>query len=82
MPAKPKKKSAPAKKKTTAAVPAKEIARDIIQFGKAWEYSESLESSSIVKIAPKYNLFINGKFVAPKSGKYFPTINPASRIRL
>lgn len=66
--------------KTTAV--AKAGPSDIIQFGKAWEYSESIESSSIVKIAPKYNLFINGKFVAPKSGKYFPTINPATEQKI
>jgi aldehyde dehydrogenase (NAD+) len=55
---------------------------DVIQFGQAWEYSESLESASIVKIAPKYDLFINGKFVPPKSGKYFPTFNPANEQKL
>jgi aldehyde dehydrogenase (NAD+) len=55
---------------------------DIIQFGKAWEYAESIESAAIVKIAPKYNLFINGKFVAPKSGKYFSTINPATEQKI
>jgi aldehyde dehydrogenase (NAD+) len=71
------KASVPAKKKT-AAVAAVTAQADIIQFGKAWEYSESIESAAIIKIAPKYNLFINGKFVAPKSGKYFPTINPAT----
>ncbi len=80
-----------AKKKTKSGVPAKKkaavksapaVASDIIQFGKAWEYSESIESAAIVKIAPKYNLFINGKFVAPKSGKYFPTINPATEQKI
>jgi len=82
MPARPKKKSVPAKKKTTAVVPAEDTSGDIIQFGKAWEYSESLESASIVKIAPRYNLFINGKFVPAKSGKYFATINPANEQKL
>ncbi len=75
------KASVPAKKKT-AAVAAVTAQADIIQFGKAWEYSESIESAAIVKIAPKYNLFINGKFVAPKSGKYFPTINPATEQKI
>jgi len=44
----------------------------------AFEYAPALESTSIVQIAESYKLFINGKFVAPKSGKYFPTINPAT----
>ncbi|MFO1527828.1 MAG: aldehyde dehydrogenase family protein [Turneriella sp.] len=72
-------KKVPAKKATA---PAKVSAGDIIQFGKAWDYAESIESSSIVKLAPKYNLFINGKFVAPQSGKYFPTINPATEQKI
>lgn len=84
MAAKKTKKTATAVKKTAAksTAVAKAPQGDIIQFGKAWEYSESIESSSIVKIAPKYNLFINGKFVAPKSGKYFPTINPATEQKI
>ena len=43
-----------------------------------FEYAPALESTSIVTIADRYKLFINGKFVAPRSGKYFPTINPAT----
>lgn len=42
------------------------------------EYSPSLEGTSIVKIQPRNELFINGKFVAPKSNKYFDTFNPAT----
>jgi len=47
-----------------------------------FEYAPALESTSIVNIAEKYNLFINGKFIAPKSRKYFPTINPATEKKL
>ncbi len=47
-----------------------------------WEYSPSLESTDHVKIAPRYNLFIGGKFVEPHSKKWFPTINPATEDRL
>ena len=43
-----------------------------------FDYAPALESTAIVSIADQYGLFINGKFVAPKSGKYFPTINPAT----
>ncbi len=48
----------------------------------SFEYAPALESTSIVTIAERYNLFINGKFVAPKSRKYFPTINPATEKQL
>lgn len=43
-----------------------------------FDYAPALESTGIVSIADRYGLFIGGKFVAPKSGKYFPTINPAT----
>jgi aldehyde dehydrogenase (NAD+) len=43
-----------------------------------FEYSSAPESKAIVTIDPIYKLFIGGKFVAPKAGKTFPTINPAT----
>ena len=47
-----------------------------------FEYAPALESTSIVSIKDSYGLFINGKFVAPKSRKYFDTINPATGEKL
>ncbi len=47
-----------------------------------FEYAPALESTAIVTIADRYKLFINGKFVAPRSGKYFPTLNPATGKQL
>ncbi|MBV8516607.1 MAG: aldehyde dehydrogenase family protein [Acidobacteria bacterium] len=47
-----------------------------------WEYAPSLESTDHVRVAPRYELFIGGKFVEPHSGKYFETINPATEERL
>lgn len=44
----------------------------------AFEYAPALESTAIVDIKERYGHFVNGKFQAPKSGKYFPTINPAT----
>lgn len=41
-------------------------------------YAPALESTDIVTIHPKNQLFIGGKFVAPTSGKYFSSINPAT----
>lgn len=49
-----------------------------LDFGKKWDYAPAPESRELVKIQPRYELFINGKFTAPKSGRYFKTINPAS----
>lgn len=47
-----------------------------------FEYSPSIESTDIVKISARNKLFINGKFVEPLSGRYFPTINPATEETL
>jgi aldehyde dehydrogenase (NAD+) len=41
-------------------------------------YAPALESRELVSIESSYDLFINGKFVAPKSKKRFVTINPAT----
>lgn len=49
-----------------------------LNFGNKWEYAPSIEDTKQVKIDCQYNLFINNEFVAPKSGKYFKTINPAT----
>jgi len=43
-----------------------------------WHLSPAPESTDHINIKKKYDLFINGKFVKPKSGKYFDTINPAT----
>lgn len=46
------------------------------------DYAPAPESTDIVKIAPKYDLFIGGRFVKPKSGRYFDTLNPATEEKL
>jgi acyl-CoA reductase-like NAD-dependent aldehyde dehydrogenase len=43
-----------------------------------FEYASAPESKSIADISPTYGLFIGGKFVNPKKGKNFDTINPAN----
>lgn len=43
-----------------------------------FDYAPAPESSAIVTIEPKYDLYIDGKFVPSKSGKRFATINPAN----
>lgn len=47
-----------------------------------FEYAPAPESKSIAKVKTQYELFINGKFVAPHSGRYFPSINPATGSEL
>jgi acyl-CoA reductase-like NAD-dependent aldehyde dehydrogenase len=43
-----------------------------------FEYAPAPESAALADIKSEYGLFINGKFVAPKGGKTFKTINPAT----
>ena len=50
-------------------------------FGDLWEYDPAPETAD-PKLKPRYDLFIGGKFVAPKSGKYFDSINPATEQAL
>jgi aldehyde dehydrogenase (NAD+) len=59
-------------------VPAKERR---LNFGDKWDYAPAPETVP-VKIQPRYELFINGKFTAPSSGKYFESINPATEQKL
>lgn len=46
--------------------------------GKSWKYDPSPESKDHISLKSRYELFIDGKFVAPESGKYFSSINPAT----
>ncbi len=43
-----------------------------------WEYSPAPEGTDHIKLKKQYELFIDGKFVAPNSGNYFKTINPSN----
>jgi aldehyde dehydrogenase (NAD+) len=52
-----------------------------LSFGGSWSYAPAPETAA-VKIAPRYELFIGGKFVAPKSGDYFSSVNPATEKKL
>jgi aldehyde dehydrogenase (NAD+) len=53
-----------------------------LNFGNKWDYAPAPEDSKSYVIAPRHELFIGGKFVAPHSGKYFPSINPATEEQL
>jgi len=43
-----------------------------------WEYAPAPEATDVVSIRDTYDLFIGGEWVAPRSGEYLKTINPAS----
>ncbi len=50
-------------------------------FGDRWTFDPAPETAD-PKLKPRYDLFINGRFTAPKSGRYFDTINPANERKL
>lgn len=50
-------------------------------FGDLWEFDPSPETAD-PKLKARYDLFIDGKFVAPASGKYFDSINPANEQKI
>ncbi len=50
-------------------------------FGDLWEFDPAPETAD-PKLKPRYDLFINGEFVAPKGGKYFDSINPGNEQKI
>lgn len=53
-----------------------------LEFSTTWQYAPSPESTAHVSLEERYGLFINGKFTAPVSGRYFDTINPATEKKI
>lgn len=47
-----------------------------------WGLDPAPESTGHINLKESYGHFINGKFVEPKSGKYFDTTNPATHEHL
>jgi aldehyde dehydrogenase (NAD+) len=75
---------APAKRTLTEtdaqiAVPLRE--RRLV-FGDKWDYAPAPEDHKYIPIAPRHELFIDGKFVSPRSRRYFDSINPATEEKL
>jgi aldehyde dehydrogenase (NAD+) len=50
-------------------------------FGDLWDFDPAPETAD-PKLKPRYELFIGGEFVAPKSGKYFESISPGNEQKL
>ncbi len=53
-----------------------------LDFGERWSYAPAPEAHSYIKLRERYQLFIGGKFLAPKSDEYFDTVNPATEEKL
>lgn len=53
-----------------------------LNFSTTWQYEPAPESRSVATIEKQYDLFINGEWQKPGSGKYFDTINPATEEKL
>jgi aldehyde dehydrogenase (NAD+) len=49
-----------------------------LDFGHAWDYAPAPEAFDYIKLRPRYDLFIGGAFRAPRSEKYFTSVNPAT----
>jgi aldehyde dehydrogenase (NAD+) len=45
---------------------------------RGFEYAASRESTDIVRIADRYGLWVGGRWVEPRSGTWFPSVNPAT----
>lgn len=47
-----------------------------------WDFSPSPEGTSHIVLKDKYDLFIDGKWVKPSTGKYFDSINPSNEEKI
>jgi aldehyde dehydrogenase (NAD+) len=56
--------------------------KSALDFGGAWTYEPAPEAADHVKIQPRYELFIGGKWRAPESKKYFDTVSPSTEEKL
>jgi aldehyde dehydrogenase (NAD+) len=50
-------------------------------FSTDWKYAPAPETVK-VELKPRYDLFIDGKFVPPAKGEYFDTVNPSNEKKL
>ena len=57
--------------------------RPAFEFGTGvFDYSPAPESRDHVRLAKRYDLFIGGKWVKPRSGRWFATVDPATEETL
>jgi len=53
-----------------------------LDFHSVFEYAPAPESTSHVRLKKQYDLFIDGKWVKPVKGGYFPTVSPSTEAIL
>ena len=53
-----------------------------LRFNETFAYAPAPEGKGHIQLKEQYDLFINGKWEKPGSGKYFDTINPANETIL
>jgi aldehyde dehydrogenase (NAD+) len=70
-----------AKKSQRPPVRASGRAAPALIFGDLWEFDPAPETAD-PKLKARYELFIDGRFVAPASGNYFDTVNPATEQKI
>ncbi len=49
-----------------------------LPFGGVWNYAPSKEGTDHFVVEKRYGHFVGGEFRAPKAGKWFATVNPAT----
>jgi aldehyde dehydrogenase (NAD+) len=54
----------------------------LIDFNGITDFAPALESTEYIELPESYDLFIDGKFVAPEAGRYRANINPATEEQL
>jgi aldehyde dehydrogenase (NAD+) len=61
--------------------PARRASAPGLVFGDKWEYDPAPETAD-PKLKEHFELFIGGRFVSPKSGRHFASVNPATGRKL
>ena len=49
-----------------------------LRFTGGWDYAPAPESTEPIRLRDRYDLFIDGEWTPPRSGRWFATINPAT----
>lgn len=73
--------SIPSKKKSGNARSIRRASARELIFGDLWEYDPAPETAD-PRFQTRYDLFINGKFTAPRSRRYFSSISPRDEKKL